>query len=298
MRLLKDLARPGRTWGSELLHVQYVRPPRCDVPCATTIHDISFEHFPRLFTKRAVVRMRATIPWSARHSRVVITGSEYSRRDLIERYRLAPDRVVVTPYAADPRFRPQPPERVRLVRERLGLARDYVLYIGNLQPRKNLPRLLEAYVRLGADRPQLVIVGQRAWLHEQVFESVRRHRLDGHVRLTGYLDVDDLPPLYAGALAFVYPSLFEGFGLPVLEAMACGAPTLSSASSSIPEVAGDAALLVDPTRVDAIEEGLRRLLGDAGLRRRLSAAGLDQARLFSWQRCAEETTGAYRLALA
>jgi glycosyltransferase involved in cell wall biosynthesis len=298
-RLLGELSSPRRRWGSELLHVQYVRPPRCDARCVTTVHDISFEHFPSYFTKRSLARMRATIPWSARRSAAVLTGSTYSRDDLIARYRLRPEKVHVTSYAADRRFRPQPDDIVRGALERFGLPRDYVLSVGNLQPRKNLPRLLEAYVRLPAGaRPPLVIVGQRAWLHDEIFSSVRRFGLEGSVHFTGFVEADDLPAIYAGSLVFAYPSLFEGFGLPVLEAMACGVPTLSSRTSSIPEVAGDAAVLVDPTDVDAIAEGLSRLVSSQELRDRLRTAGLSQASAFSWARCATQTVAAYRAALA
>ena len=297
LRLLLDLATPRRRWRADLLHVQYVRPPRCDAPVVNTVHDISFEHFPELFGRRAVARMRATIPWSARRSRLVLTGSRYSRADLVARYSLDPDRVLVTPYAADARFQPQPAERIREVRERLGVPGEYILCVGNLQPRKNVPRLLEAFARLPADRPALVIVGQRAWLYESAFATLRQERLESEVHFTGYVETDDLPSLYAGAVAFAYPSLFEGFGLPVLEAMACGTPTLSSRTTSIPEVAGEAALLVDPTDVAAIADGLLRLVSDDALRRRLSAASLDQANRFSWEQCARDTVDAYRSAL-
>lgn len=296
-RLLSELSGARRRWGADLLHVQYVRPPLSDVPVVTTIHDISFEHFPDLFTRRTRLRLRATIPWSARRSRVVITGSTYSRQDLIDRYHLSAERVWVTPYAADSRFHRQDPREVDEVLTRLRLPRDYVLCVGNLQPRKNLPRLLDAYERLSHDRPPLVIVGQRAWLHAEVFSTIRRLGLQELVHLTGYVAADDLPALYGGALVFAYPTLFEGFGLPVLEAMACGAPTLSSQSSSIPEVTGDAAILVDPTDVDAIAGGLQRLIRSDELRAALRERGFRQAAQFSWQRCAEATVAAYRSAL-
>ena len=297
-RLLFELAHSGRQWRVSLLHVQYVRPLRSDVPVITTIHDISYEHFPGLFTRRSRARMRVTIPWSARRSSAVLTGSNYSKQDLVHRYRLPPEHVWVTPYAADPSFRPIPEERFTEVLERIGLPRDYLLYVGNLQPRKNLPRLLNAYVRLPADRPPLVVVGQRAWLDHEVFATFRRRNLQGSVYFVGYVPQEDLPAIYSGALAFAYPSLFEGFGLPVLEAMACGTPTLTSDTSSLPEVAGDAAVLVDPRDVDAIRDGLERLLGSHDLRRSLRERGLRQAQHFSWNRCATETVKAYRSVLS
>ena len=296
-RLLLDLSHAGRQWRVDLLHVQYVRPLRSDVPVITTIHDISFEHFPDLFTRQARTRMALVIPWSAHRSRAVLTGSRYSAQDLIDHYRLPPERVWVTPYAADPRFQPIRAERVEETLSRYHLPRDYFLYVGNLQPRKNLPRFLDAYVHLPADRPPLVIVGQRAWLARDIFATIRRLDLERSVHLTGYVRAEDLPALYSGALAFAYPSLFEGFGLPVLEAMACGAPTLTSNTSSIPEVAGDAAVLVDPRDVEAIRDGLERLIGSEELRASLRRRGLERAQKFSWNRCAEATLMAYRSVL-
>lgn len=300
IRLLRELASPRGRWSADLLHVQYVRPPRCDVPCITTIHDISYEHFPWLFDRRSLLRMRTTIPWSARHSAAVVTGSRYSRDDLIEHYGLDPHRVHVTPYAVDPRFQPQSPEVVRHILERLALPSGYLLYVGNLQPRKNLPRLLEAYVGLhdAGIRVPLVIAGQRAWLSNEIFETVRQHGLSDCVFFTGYVPIDDLPALYAGALAFVYPSLFEGFGLPVLEALASGVPTVTSSVSSLPEVAGEAALLVDPRDTPALSGALARVLSDTDLRSRLAAEGPLRAATFSWERCAAQTAAIYQTILA
>ena len=296
-RLMLDLASPRRKWGAQLLHVQYIRPPMSDVPIVTTVHDISFEHFPAMFTLMARARMRALIPWSARRSRAVLTGSAYSRMDLIERYGLSEDRVWVTPYAADARFRLHSRAEIEAVLERLRLPHDYVLCVGNLQPRKNLPRLLDAYAQLSNTRPPLVVVGQRAWLHSDVFSSLRRLAMADQIHLTGYVAGTDLPALYSGALAFVYPSLFEGFGLPILEAMASGAPTVASNTSSIPEVAGNAAIQVDPTDVDAIAEALDRVISSESLRATMRKRGFRQAAQFSWDRCAEATLTAYHAAV-
>jgi glycosyltransferase involved in cell wall biosynthesis len=298
-RLLLELATAGRRWAAELLHVQYVRPPVSDVACVTTIHDISFEHFPALFTPRTRARMRLTIPWSARHSRIVLTGSRHAREDLLATYRLPDERVAVTPYAADARFRPLPADEVGRRVDRFSLPPSYLLCVGNLQPRKNLRRLLEAYARLPQDvRPPLVVVGQAAWLYDDVYAAVREHGLSASVHFTGFVETDELVGLYNAAAAFAYPSLFEGFGLPVLEALACGVPTLTSSRSSLPEVAGDAALLVDPESVDEIAAGLQRILCDTDLRSGFVSAGPAQAARFSWPRCAELTVEAYHRALA
>lgn len=298
-RLLMDLRNPRDRWRADALHVQYVRPPWCDVPVITTVHDISFEHFPHMFRKATVLRMRSMIPWSARRSAAVLTGSEYSRRDLIESYDLPPDKVHVTLYATSNLFTTLPTAEARRRVGSLDVPGEYILYVGNLQPRKNLPRLLDAY-RLLRERGwsvPLVIVGQRAWLADDVFDTVRRHSLGEHVKFTGYVSDEQLVGLYNLAHVMVYPSLFEGFGLPVLEALACGAPTVTSSTSSMPEVAGDAALLVDPTDVDEIANAIERLLADASLRDRLRAAGPRQAARFSWDRCAQQTESVYRAVL-
>lgn len=297
-RLLGELGRARRRWGADLLHVQYVRPPRSDVPVLTTIHDISFEHFPDLFTRRTRLRMRATIPWSARHSALVLTGSEHARGDLVRAYGLAPERVVVTPYAADRRFRRLEAAEADRLMVGLKLPQSYLLCVGNLQPRKNLRRLLEAFAALRAEiRPPLVVVGQPAWLYDDVYETVRRLGIGADVHFTGFVSTEQLVAIYSRAQAFAYPSLYEGFGLPVLEALACGVPTLTSNRSSLPEVAGDAALQTDPEDVDAIAAGLERVICDEGLRRELAELGPRQAAQFSWERCATGTARAYHLAL-
>jgi glycosyltransferase involved in cell wall biosynthesis len=297
-RLLIDLSASAGRWSAELLHVQYVRPPCSDVPVVTTIHDISFEHFPRFFTSRTRARMRLMIPWSARRSRVVLTGSEHARQDLIETYGLPPDRVRVTPYAADASFTRLAQEETARRLARLGLKPGYVLCVGNLQPRKNLARLLEAYANLHPSiQPPLVVVGQPAWLYEDVYAAVAARGISRSVHFTGFVRLDELVALYNGAAVFAYPSLYEGFGLPVLEALACGVPTLTSDSSALPEVAGEAAILVDPESTEAINHGLARLLSDSALRGRLAVAGPEHASSFSWARCAAETAAAYQRAL-
>jgi glycosyltransferase involved in cell wall biosynthesis len=297
-RLLLDLAHPRREWSVDLLHVQYVRPPRCDVPVVTTIHDISFEHFPALFKRGSRIRMKLTIPWTARRSSAVITGSEFSRQDLITTYGLDPERVRVTPYAADPQFIRLPAEEVDRRLARFGIQPGYLLCVGNLQPRKNLRRLIEAYAGLRSDvRPHLVIVGQAAWQYNEIFAAIRRHRLTDNIHFTGFVRPPELVGLYSGAAAFAFPSLYEGFGLPVIEALACGVPTIASNRSSIPEVAGDAALLVDPENVAELRSGLERVLQDDGLRQTLMSEGPRRAAKFSWERCAEATVECYLRAL-
>jgi glycosyltransferase involved in cell wall biosynthesis len=208
------------------------------------------------------------------------------------------DRVVVTPLAADPNLvRVTDHGHLDRVRRRYGLPERFALFLGAMEPRKNLLRLLDAWANIKpAIRHEtwLVVAGADGWLNDGVRARVAALGLTDHVRFTGYVDSDDVAALYSLATVFAYPSLWEGFGLPVLEAMACGTPVLASDVSSLPEVAGDAAVLVSPTDVEAIADGLTRLLDDAALRADLVARGLRRAAGFSWERCARETLAVYR----
>ncbi|MGC8875397.1 MAG: glycosyltransferase family 4 protein, partial [Chloroflexia bacterium] len=233
--------------------------------------------------------------WNVRVATRVIAVSQATRDDLIRHYRTVPDRVHVVHHGVSPRFRPtQDPG----VRARYGLPERYFLYLGTLQPRKNLERLLAAYARLPAGAPAFVLAGGRGWYFERIARAVAAHNLGERVLFPGYIADADLPAVLSGAVAFVYPSLYEGFGMPLLEAMACGTPVIASRSSSLPEVVGDAGLLVDPLSVEALQEALQRILEDEPLREALRARGLERARLFTWERCAHETLGVLEKALA
>lgn len=289
--------------GVDLLHVQYTAPLISRVPTVVTIHDLSFEHFPQFFTPKERFFFKRTIPHTARRAAKVLTVSEFSRRDLIETYGLPSDKVVVTPNGVGSEFRPVQDERlVEDLKKKYGIEREYLLSVGNLQPRKNLARLIKAYTRLRElaeeFRCQLVLVGRRAWLYKHIFHEAHRPQYAGDVILTDYVPEADLPGLYSGALAFVYPSIFEGFGLPVLEAMACGTPVITSNSSSLPEVVGDAGLMVDPFDEEALEKAMLRVVEDAQLRVQLSEQSVRQAAKFSWRRTAELTLAVYQEVMA
>jgi glycosyltransferase involved in cell wall biosynthesis len=281
---------------ADVAHVQYLVPPWAPCPVVTTIHDLAFRRFPGLFPVKHRLLLNWLIPLAARHAAHVITGSEATRRDLCEFYHLPAEAVTVTPYAADPQFRPQHPARAReAVRRRLGIPGPYVLSVGVLQPRKNLPRLVRAYGRIAARFPhRLVLVGKEGWANAELRAAAASLPVGKEAIFTGYVADADLPALYAGADLFVYPSLYEGFGLPPLEAMACGTPVLTSNTSSLPEVVGEAGRTVDPTDERALSLALEALLADPAERARLRAAGQARAAEFSWERTARETLAVYR----
>lgn len=283
----------------DVLHVQYTAPPFCSVPVVATIHDLAFEHMPETFTRRGSFQLKLTVRRTAQRAVRIATVSEYSRQDLLRTYKLPPEKVAVTYNGVEAHFTPEAsPNEIASVRQRFGISRDYLLAVGSLQPRKNLVRLIRAYAKLRTEsenfRPQLVIVGRKLWLADEVFSEVRRQRWADDVILTGYVSDEDLPKLYRQATAFVYPSLFEGFGLPPVEAMACGTPVVTSNVSSLPEVTGEAALLIDPLDQSAIESALLQITGDQVLRARLREQGTEQAKRFTWRDAAEKTLQLYR----
>ena len=286
-----------------LLHVTYIAPPLGACSHVVSVHDISYEFYPAYFSPRDRLMLRALVPFSLRRAARVITISEYSRREIITRYQLPPERVSVTYLAAAEDYRPvRERSTLAALRARYGLAEHYVLALGNLQPRKNLARLVDAYVELRRAGQlagvQLVLAGKAQWRESELFTAVRQSGLEGDILFPGYVADADLPALYSGALAFVYPSLYEGFGLPPLEAMACGTPVICSNAASLPEVVGAAALTVDPSCVEELAAALVAVADQPALRAELREKGLRRAAGFSWRRCAEETLAVYREAVA
>jgi glycosyltransferase involved in cell wall biosynthesis len=268
-------------------------------PRVLTIHDAIPYVYPQTSTRLDWLIYRVWLPLAVRAASAVITDSAHSREDILTHLPVAPERVAVVPLAADRRFRPLPLAQVEPVLRHYGLQRPYILYVGALESRKNLPRLLEAYALLRAWSPRwrLMIVGAAKWKFSPIFDAVQRLGLEGHVDFTGYVADEHLPALYAGADLFAFPSLYEGFGLPVLEAMACGAPVVTSNTSSLPEVAGDAALLVDPTDVRQIAQAMWLVLSQPALAAELRARGLARAAQFTWKRTARETIAVYERVL-
>jgi glycosyltransferase involved in cell wall biosynthesis len=266
-----------------------------------TVPDLIPRRFPQYCTKGTVTHAEEAFAY-ARHMDAVLTYSEHAKQEVVESLAVAEDRVSVTPLAAHEQFRPLADrEQLQLVLKKYNLdRRPYLIHIGTLQPRKNLGRLVEAFGQVKQQEPglehRLVLVGMRGWQDESVFETVRRLRLESDVTWLDYVPFEHLPALLNGADLFVFPSLYEGFGLPPLEAMACGTPVVSSNASSLPEVVGDAGILVDPYQTEAIAEAVRRVLTDRGLREGLREKGLARAREFSWEQTARLTLAAYEKA--
>jgi len=302
VRIPLTLSRELRRHPVDVLHVQYTAPPLAPCPVVTTIHDLAFEHLPETFNRRSWMQLRLTVRRTAKKAAQIITVSEYSRQDIINTYKIPSERITVTPEAASEKFFPVTDEsELKTIRKTYGVGRDYIFSLCSIQPRKNLIRLIEAYSLLRSSSadvklPQLVLAGKRGWLDNETIRAVERESVAGDIVFTGYVAEEHLNALYSGATCFVYPSYFEGFGLPILEAMQCGAPVIAGNRTSIPEVAGEAALLFDPFDANSLVEALQRLLSDPEYRATLSAKGLQRASAFSWKATARLTLQVYEQA--
>jgi len=277
----------------------YVLPPAVRCRSVVTIHDCIHLMFPQYLPSRAAYVYAKASMWSAvRRSHRILTVSEASKRDIIHFFDVSPDKIVVVYNAIDERFRLTPSdEDVARVRERYQLEHEFVLYVGNIKPHKNLVRLIEAFDMLrrrGFDQLKLLIIGDEISKLPALRRAVHGHKLHKHVRFLGYLPDDTLAILYRLASVFVFPSLYEGFGLPPLEAMACGTPVVTSNVSSLPEVTGGAAVLVDPYDTESIAAGMKRALTDSALRAELRVKGPARAREFSWERSVARTRDVYQ----
>ncbi len=293
-----QLLLPGilRELRPDLVHfTNYLAPVLSGAPYVVSFHDMTLSLVPQYHTLKKRLLTSSLIPTVARRAERILAPSESTRRDIVRLLGVDPGRVSVIPYAAAPGFRPDPGRLERLA-DAYDVRPPYLLYVGTLEPRKNLVRVLRAFARVAGAIPgvRLVLAGERGWKYDAVIAEAARADLAGRVVLPGYVAEEDLPALYTHALAFVYPSLYEGFGLPVVEAMACGAPVLTSRTSSLGEIAENAAWLVDPEDEAALADGLHALATDAGLRRDLGTRGLARAATLSWERTGRETAAVYR----
>jgi glycosyltransferase involved in cell wall biosynthesis len=300
VRLGYDLARKVREDLPDLLHVQYTAPVGCPVPVVVSVHDVSFLEHPEYFPWPRAQQLQWTVRRTVQHAAKVLTGSEFSRKSILKVYGdLDEDKVVVVPNAAAPEFRPISREAATAtVRDRLGIPTPFVLSVGDLQPRKNQIGLIRAFAKLVRAYPQLkhnlVLAGKETWFADRVREAARESGVDDRIRFFGFVPDEDLLPLYNACDLFVFPSFYEGFGLPALEAMACGRAVVCANTTSLPEVVDGAAIVFDPYAVDEMVRAIADLLLDAELRARMERLGLQRAAHFSWQKTAEGTLDVFR----
>lgn len=262
-----------------------------------TIHDLAFILFPECYTLLNRQYLKSMVPLSARRASKIIADSQSAKQNIIELLSIPEGKIKVIPCGIDEQFQVIADKAyIESIKRKYGLKKDYILYVGTLEPRKNIGALLQAFHQLKQKKGfdfQLVIAGGKGWLYEKLFKRVRELKLTDDVLFTGYVPEEDLPALYNGAALFVYPSLYEGFGLPVLEAMACGTPVVTSNSSSLPEVVGDAALLVDPKDAEGLAQAIEKVLSGSALQQELVQKGLRRAEMFSWEKTARETLKVY-----
>ena len=298
LRIPIAFALESRAEKLDVFHAQYLLPHHLRCRTVLTVHDVLFERHPELFTKMDLCRNRIGIPWSCRRADHIITVSESSKRDLIEIYGLDASRITVTYHGPESSYRPLDQEVAkRHLKKRYGLEGEFILYVGTIQPRKNVARLVSAFAELKRKHHiehKLVIVGPKAWLATEAFRAIENRSAMGDVVVTGYVPQGDLPYFYNAAAVFVYIPICEGFGLPLLEAIACGTPAITSRGSALEEVAGGATVLVDPLDVPAIVLAIENVLSDSDLREKLRVLGLARSKQFSCHEMAARTQSVYR----
>lgn len=288
-----------RRTGAALLHAPaFVAPMIRACPLVLTIHDLSFIRHPEFFRATNRLYLKTLVGPSSRRATAVITISDSTAREVNRLLGVPASRIFTVYPGVSPDFYPRPEPDVARFRREMALPERFVLYLGTLEPRKNLVRLVRAFARLDLPDVHLVLAGAKGWYFEDILAEVEHLGLEDRVRIPGYVSAESLPFWYNAASVFAYPSIYEGFGIPVLEALACGVPTLTSSATSLPEAGGDATVQVSPFDEEAIATGLYRLLTDDVRREAARAKGLAHARQFSWARMAKETTEVYRWALA
>lgn len=297
LRLTAALPLALRKIRAEVFHCQYIKPLWGSGKTVVTIHDLAHEHHPEFFHPAEVWQMKKLVRWTARKAHHILSVSEFSAADIASRCGVPREKITVAYQAASPDFHPRDKQSCQEHLSRTyGVRPPFILYVGRIQARKNLPRLVEAFARLrqhGATT-SLVVVGKKDWQSERLLEKVRELGLESSVLLTGFVPFKDLPLFYNAADVFVFPSFFEGFGLPVIESMASGVATITSHGSSLEEVAGSGALLIDPCDTGSISAALEKVLSDREFRERLAAAGIERASQFGQDDLIKKTLAVYR----
>src|ERR1700730_15113847 len=298
IRLGCDLSLKLRRDLPQLLHVQYTAPLACPVPVVVSVHDVSFLEHPEYFPLLRSLQLRMTVRRTIRRAARILTGSEFSRDSIARAYDLDPDRIAVVPNAAGGGFHQVRRETaLAQVRERFSIAAPFILSVGDLQPRKNHVGLIEAFAGLLRTNPQLphhlMLAGKETWFARRVLDAAKHSGVADRIRFLGFVSDDDLLNLYNACELFCFPSFYEGFGLPVLEAMACGAVVACANTSAIPEVADGAALLFNPYKQEEITRAMMDLILLPELASRMRRLGLQRATQFSWQNTAQRTLDVY-----
>ena len=285
----------------DLFHAtDHLLPRLSQVKTVFTLHDLIFRFYPEMHKPLNRWFLTLMMPRFLQAADAVVAVSGCTKRDAVQTYGLDEAKIRVIYEGVNSRFRTRPRDVISAVRHQYGLPERYILSVGTIEPRKNLTSLLEAYRELtdGGSEFKLVIVGKKGWLYEGFFRKLRELGLKNEVIFPGFVPDEDLPAVYSAADLFVFPSLYEGFGLPVLEAMACGVPVITSNTSSLPEVTGEAALLVDPKSVEALTRAITDVLENKELRDELRVKGPRQAAKFTWEKAAHQTADVYATILS
>ncbi|MBI2953257.1 MAG: glycosyltransferase family 4 protein [Chloroflexi bacterium] len=290
------LPRRSRAAHADLLHVTGFDAPRWKpCPVVFTVHDLIGALFPENLPPIARIYWSRWLPFTVRFADAVLADSECTRRDIVRLVNFPPERITVVPAGVDEVFRPQAKAEIEAFRELRGLPQDLILYVGTIEPRKGIDTLIDAFADVAMRHPHhLLIAGKRGWYWEPILRRIADRGMEGRIHFLDYVPESDLPALYASAAVFVFPSRYEGFGLPVLEAMACGTPVICSNAASLPEVAGQAAILVPPDQSWALAEAIEAVLTDKGLGDDLREKGLHRAAEFTWEKTAQATLEVYR----
>lgn len=281
----------------DIVHAPDFVPPPSFAPSIVTIHDLSYMVHPDYALPSVARYLRAAVPRGLGRATAILADSKATQRDLQTYLNIDPQRVTVVYPGVGPQFRPLPADVVREQLKDLQLPERFLLFVSTIEPRKNLVRLFEAYaqVREQIGNIKLVLGGRRGWMYADVFAAIQRLGLHEHIQLLDYVDDKLLPALYNAAWAFVYPSIYEGFGIPALEALACATPVLTANNSSLPEVVGNVAVFVQAEQVESIAEGLIRIVSDQAVRTRLRSLGPQQAAPFTWEAAARQLLDVYTL---
>ena len=284
-------------WADITHFFNYIVPPFVHGKTVVTVHDMVLHAYPETMRRRTRILLQTGLKRSMKRANRIVTDSEFSRSEIIRYYPDMEEKIRVVPCGVDRKhFAPATEQEIQKVRKIHHLPERYFLYLGTLEPRKNLVRLIRAYALLREkhpDAPALVLAGGKGWQYERIFEASAASDVRGHILFPSYIPSEDMAAVYSGALAFVFPSLYEGFGMPPLEAMACGCPVLTSKAASLPEAVGNAALLCNPMKIKAIARGMELLLTQENLRNMLIERGFRRAKQMSWEAAADKLYQVY-----